>query len=106
MGDKVSPEVATTPRQESPASVMAELLSGSWRLTPPAVRLSAAELESVVRPLTGSGTAALAWWSVRHSRLRESAPGAALRKSYQTQSLQSALQEWEVEHVFSRLRSA
>lgn len=33
-------------------------------------------------------------------------PGAALHQAYQTQSLQSALQEWEVEHIFSRLRSA
>jgi hypothetical protein len=56
--------------------------------------------------LKGSGTAALAWWRVRRSHLRESSPGVALKNFYRTQSLQSALQEWEVEHVFSRLRSA
>jgi hypothetical protein len=61
---------------------------------------------AAVRPLKGSGTAALAWWRIRGSHLRESELGVALRQSYQTQSLQSALQEWEVEHVFSRLRSA
>lgn len=86
--------------------LLAELLEGSWRPAPPAPRLSVEELGTVVRPLAGSGTAGLAWWKVRRSHLRESAPGASLKHSYHAQTLQSALQEWEVEHVFSRLRSA
>lgn len=87
-------------------SIIAELLKGSWRQTPHAPNVSLEELEQVVPQLKGSGTAALAWWRVRGSRLRETKAGAELREAYQTQSLQSALQEREVEHVFSRLRAA
>ncbi|MET0648728.1 MAG: nucleotidyltransferase family protein [Pyrinomonadaceae bacterium] len=93
-------------RNRSTPSVIAELLSGSWRHEPPAVNLSAEELGRIVPVLKGSGTAALAWWRIRGSRLRDSRPGEELREAYQTQSLQSALQEREVEHVFARLRAA
>ena len=86
--------------------IIAELLAGSWRDSPPPTQATAEELESVLPALKGSGTAALAWWRVRHSHLCESEPGFALRQAYRTQSLQSALREWEVEHVFSRMRSA
>lgn len=54
----------------------------------------------------GSGAAALAWWKIRHSNLRDSRPGVALKQHYQTQVLQAALQEWEVKYVFSQLRAA
>jgi hypothetical protein len=93
-------------RRRGTPSVIAELLSGSWRPTPPDPDISVEELEKVLPQLQGSGTAALAWWRVRNSRLRDTASGAQLRDAYHTQSLQSALQEWEVEHVFARLRAA
>ena len=64
------------------------------------------ELEAVAPLLSGSGAAPLAWWKIRRSPLRESAAAAALKDSYHTQSLQTALHEWEVGHVFARLRSA
>jgi hypothetical protein len=102
----VSTALPPAARPRSASTIIAELLSGSWRPTPPALNLSVEELERVVPQLKGSGTAALAWWRVRGSRLRDSAAGAELRQSYQTQTLQSALQEWEVEHVFARLRAA
>jgi Uncharacterised nucleotidyltransferase len=106
MRDEVRPEVSPAARRKSLSSIIAEVLTGSWRFSPPDSRFSAEELETVVRPLSGSGAAALAWWKIRLSHLRESAPGVSLRQFYQSQSLQSALQEPEVEHVFSLLRSA
>jgi hypothetical protein len=102
----VSPRLSPSARRTDAPSIIAELLKGSWRQTPPDPHLSLEELEQVVPQLKGSGTAALAWWRVRGSRLRDTRPGAQLREAYQTQSLQSALQEREVEHVFSRLRAA
>jgi hypothetical protein len=64
------------------------------------------ELERCVALLAGSGAAALAWWKIRHSNLRDSRPGVALKQHYHTQALQAAFQEWEVEYVFSQLRAA
>lgn len=93
-------------QSRSTPSLIAELLNGSWRPSPPVPDLEEEELARVVPQLKGSGTAALAWWRVRGSRLRETAAGEELRRAYQTQSLQSALQEREVGHVFERLRAA
>lgn len=103
--NQLAPEVSPAQRQRS-SSLIAELLSGAWRESPPVPQGSVEELGTVVRALKGSGTAALAWWKIRNSHLSESVPGAALRQAYQTQSLQSALQEWEIGHVFARLRAA
>lgn len=102
----MSAEVPPVAPAKSLPVIIAELLSGSWRDNPPQPQATVEELRSVFRALKGSGTAALVWWRIRGSLLCESEPGAALRSAYQTQSLQSALQEWEVEHVFSRLRAA
>ena len=63
-------------------------------------------MTEVLPLLAGSGTAALAWWRIRNSALRVTSPGVTLRQRYQTQALQSALQEWEVAYVFSQLRAA
>lgn len=56
--------------------------------------------------LDGSGAAALAWWKIRGSSLEGCAAAETLRQSYRRQALQSAVQEWEVEHVFALLRTA
>lgn len=88
------------------AGLLAAALAGSWRGSPPEPELSAGELAQITPALVGSGAAALAWWKIRRSRLRESAPAVALRQAYRVQTLQSALQEWEIEHVFALLRSA
>lgn len=60
----------------------------------------------MARPLEGSGTAGLAWWKMRRFPLRDSAPGERFRQSYLAQSLQTALRESEVGHLFSLLRAA
>lgn len=95
-----------TVRTKAAPSLIANILSGSWRAAPLQLDFSVTELERCVPPLTGSGAAALAWWKIRHSNLRDSRPGVVLKQHYHTQALQSALQEWEVEYVFSQLRAA
>lgn len=94
-------------RSPAPADVLAEVLAGSWRPEPPRLlRSSALDLARVLPLLAGSGAAALAWWKLRRSGLRESEPCELLRRHYRTQALQSALQEREVEYVFKQLRAA
>ncbi|HEX7313439.1 MAG TPA: nucleotidyltransferase family protein [Pyrinomonadaceae bacterium] len=104
----MSPAVDTphARQRKSTPSIIAELLKGSWRPSPPVLNLNEEELARVVPQLKGSGTAALAWWRMRGSRLRDTAAGEELRRAYQTQTLQSALQEREVGHVCARLRAA
>ena len=87
-------------------ALLAEALAGSWRVSPPEPALSCEELARVAPLLAGSGAAALAWWKVRNSPLRDCAAAEVLRRSYREQALQSALHEREVEHVFALLRSA
>jgi hypothetical protein len=86
--------------------LLASALAGSWRASPPGPELSCEELMRVVPLLVGSGAAALAWWKVRGSSLNDCEAAEALRQAYRGQALRSALQEWEVEHVFALLRSA
>ena len=87
-------------------ALLAAALAGSWRASPPGPELTCEELARVVPLLVGSGAAALAWWRVRGSSLEDCAAAETLLQSYRRQALQSALQEWEVEHVFALLRSA
>ena len=86
--------------------LLASALDGSWRAPPPEPGLTCEELARVAPLLVGSGAAALAWWKVRGSSLEGCAAAETLSQSYRRQALQSALQEWEVEHVFALLRSA
>lgn len=92
-------------RKAAPA-LLAVALAGSWRASPPEPALAAEELARIIPPLVGSGAAALVWWKVRRSPLQDCAAAAALKRAYHAQALQSALQEREIEHVFSLLRSA
>lgn len=93
-------------RTKTAPLTIAKILSGSWRPSCQHDDLRADELERSIPLLTGSGTVALAWWKIRNSDLHESRPGLALKQHYRTQALQTALQEWEVEYVFSQLRAA
>jgi hypothetical protein len=93
-------------RAKSAPPLLASALAGSWRAAPPRPELSCEDLARVVPPLVGSGAAALAWWKVRGSSLEGCAAAETLRDSYRGQALQSAVQEWEVGHIFSLLRGA
>jgi len=93
-------------RAKAAPLLLAAALAGSWRASPPEPELSGGELARIVPLLVGSGAAALAWWKVRNSSLQDCEAAEALRQTYRGQALQSALQEWEVGHVFALLRSA
>jgi hypothetical protein len=85
---------------------MAAVLAGAWRREPPALEMSEAALDDVALGLLRSKTGALAWWRVRQSPLRTSAPGERLRGAYQNHGLQTALHAASLPRVVTRLRDA
>ena len=93
-------------KEKAAPALLAAALAGSWRASPPEPALAADELARIIPLLVGSGAAALAWWKVRRSPFQGCPPAAALKQAYHVQALQSALQEREIEHVFSLLRAA
>jgi hypothetical protein len=86
--------------------LVASVLSGSWRETPPALALNDEELNEVAPLLLASGEAALCWRRVRATDFSESPSVAQLKSAQRTYALQSAMQESAIEKVFALLRSA
>ena len=87
--------------------LVARALSGSWRAEGThEFELSPQELDEVTPLLYGSGAAALGWWRVRHTELKESPSAEVLHQAYRLQSLQSAIHEQKIEKVFRLMREA
>jgi hypothetical protein len=86
--------------------LVARTLAGSWRADAPTVDLSASELAAVVPLLLTSGTAPLAWRTVRGSALRFAPAAAELREAYRRSALQTLLHERAITSAFAVLRAA
>jgi hypothetical protein len=71
--------------------VVARILAGAWRASPPPLDLSRANLEAAAPLLLGSGAAGLAWWRFRGSSLAEAAEEAGLRQAYRLHTLEAAV---------------
>ncbi|HEX6509228.1 MAG TPA: nucleotidyltransferase family protein [Chloroflexota bacterium] len=84
---------------------LAALLAGSWRDEPPPVRISPEDLTQAVPLLIGSGAGPLAWWRLRHSALRDTAPAQELRAAYRENAVQNGLREREIEAAVGLVRS-
>ena len=96
-----------TPRRSKAASrgsLVAQLLAGAWRSSPPPSTTSSQELEQLAQLLLRSGSAGLAWCKVRHSELRSSPIADQLHQAYRLQSLQAALHERSLKKAISLLR--
>lgn len=93
---------------KSPGQLVAEIISGSWRALPPALEISAEELDQVLPLLllSVSGVGALSWWKVRHSSLRTAPQGTELQQKFRQHTLHTALHEQALKHVVSLMRSA
>ena len=86
-------------------SLVAEVLSGSWRTSEfPQLQITEAELDTVTPLLYNSGAAALAWHRLSKTTLRNSASAELLHQAYRLQSLQSDIHEEKIEKVFRLLR--
>ncbi len=82
-------------------------LAGSWRAAElPPFELTETELDEVTPLLYGSGAAALGWWRVRQTELKETSSGEVLHQAFRLQALQSAIHEQHIEKVFRLLRNA
>ena len=91
---------------KSHGELLASALVGAWRPAPAPAELSAAELSEVAPLLRVSGAAALGWWKIRHTDLRETPHASELRQAYRFQTLQAALREQQVAELFQLLEAA
>src|ERR1051325_6025025 len=89
----------------SPAEQIAALLYTAWRAVPESVVLSAAELSAIAPLLKGTGAAALAWWRLRGSSLRDEAARAGLLDAYRYHALRAALRQQQIQETFHLFRS-
>ena len=71
--------------------VVARILAGAWRASPPPLDLSRAQLVAAAPLLLASGAAGLAWWRLRGSSLSEGAEEAGLRRAYRLHTLEAAV---------------
>lgn len=87
--------------------LVARALAGAWRAEPALeATLTEASLGRVAPLLVGSSTAALAWWKVRRTPLRETEAGRGLLQAYRLQTLKAAVREAEIERLFTLLDGA
>jgi hypothetical protein len=87
-------------------SLIARVLTHSWRASPSALEISTEELDLVAPMLLESGAGALGWKRVRNSSLRTTPAALELEQAYRLHSLQSAIHEREIENALALLRSA
>jgi hypothetical protein len=88
-------------------SLVAEVLSGSWRASKfPPLQITEPELDTITPLLYDSGAAALAWHRLGKTSLRDSASAQLFHQAYRLQSLQSDIHEQKIEKVFRLLREA
>jgi hypothetical protein len=94
--------------------LLADLLAGAWRDTPPAPELFLAEetaedtteLSTVAPLLIASGGGALAFWKLRETALKETAVAEDFKQTYRLNTLQSVIHEREIEQVVRLLQQA
>lgn len=91
---------------QSPGELLATLLTGSWRRQPAPLACTATELKAVTPLLLRSGAAALCWWRVKDSELRNAPSAAKLQQLYRQNVLQSALHQQTIEQAFALLRES
>ena len=93
-------------KTEPLGSLIAAILTCSWRQSPQPYQCSVEDLKRVLPLLLGSGTAALAWRRVSNSALRSLPEALQLQHSYYHFTLESDLHERDIKQVFTALRSA
>lgn len=94
-------------RDSSIGLMIADILAGSWRRSPPRLDLSVANLTRIGPQLLKSGAGALAWWRIRHSGcklLRD--VSRQFRSTYLGCAARAAECETEIVDAFNALRSS
>jgi len=86
--------------------VVARILAGAWRTSPPHLDLSRAALVAAAPLLLASGAAGLAWWRLRGSPLAEAAEEAGLRQAYRLHTLEAAVHRRRILEAFRAFQAA
>ena len=89
----------------SPGAIIAALLTGAWRHSPPPLNISGADVEAVTPRLLESRAAPLCWWRIRHSALRASLENGELHQAYRLHALETELRRDNLKQVFALLRA-
>jgi len=89
----------------SRGKLVAQLLAGAWRASPPASLTTAEDLAEIAVLLLKSGASALAWHSLRESQLRNCPAASQLHQAYRLHSLQGAISERSLKQVIPVFRS-
>lgn len=95
----------TAGNSKTRVSLVAALLAGAWRPSPPAADCSIEGLELMTPLLFETGAAALAWRRVSHSELATSITAQRLHDVYRLYKLLAIVYRQEVAAIFSLLRS-
>ncbi len=85
--------------------LVASVLAGTWRRSPPPLSLSPAALAEITPLLLWTGAGSLGWWRVRDSDLRTCASALELRQAYRRHTLQAGLHERRIARAIALLSS-
>ncbi|HET9531637.1 MAG TPA: nucleotidyltransferase family protein [Blastocatellia bacterium] len=88
-----------------PGRLIANLLTGAWRLSPDPPGVSLDELASIVPLLNASGAGPLAWWRVKNSSLRDAPQAQPLLEAYRYHTIQAIIHEINLKKVLALYRS-
>lgn len=86
--------------------LIATVLAGSWRTSPPPLNLSAEDLDEITPLLYSSGAAALGWRLIRETGLSTTPSAEVLHQGYRLQALQVAISQNKIEVVHRLMRAA
>ncbi len=96
--------LAPSPANWGHGQAIAEILAGCWRKEPLPAALEAAQLETLLPSLIGSGAGALAWRRLRHCALAGHPAALALQKIHFEQALDAKMHEREILWLLETLR--
>src|ERR1051325_817385 len=85
-------------------SLVADVLSGSWKTNPSAPGQTDEELSEIAPLLLKSGAGALAWCKVRRTGFKESSAGDHFHQAYRLQSLEAELHKRRLKKVIPLFR--
>jgi hypothetical protein len=92
-------------RTKSRAGLIAKVLGGAWRNSPPELKSSLEEVSEVAPLLLGSGAGALAWWRVRHTTLQTTETAREFHEAYLLHTIHGSLFAYKTRQAISLLRS-
>lgn len=85
--------------------LLAKVLEGCWRETPPPLKITEEELNEISLSLQAVSGASLAWWKIKDTPLSETRVASEFEKTHRYYSIQNRVREHEIQKGFNLLRS-